>query len=184
MSPYSDQIRFVAGLVAVATLSCFLWIGWASFTDGYREEGRTEIKTQWDAEKLQDLEALQSVRAKLASAEENHLNKVQELSDGLVEANEAHATSIAVLRAQYAERLRQSERRAELYSHQAKGSPGQQAGLAEHTARLDRSLTEGVLLVEEFIATIGQRDAALIAAGKQIRADRELLEEIPDDHRN
>ena len=180
----SDQIKFVIALTSAALLGFLLWLGWASFTESYRDEGRNEVQQQWDAQKRLDLEALQLVKAKLASAEESHRTKVQELTDGLVEASKGYETSIAGIRAQYDYRLQQSERRADLYRRQAEGGPSEQSDLASHTARLDRSLTEGVLLVEELAATLGKRDAALIALGRQIKADRELLNEIPNDNRN
>ena len=179
MNPLTDQVRFVIGLVLVAALGFLCWWGWTSFTDSYREEGRQEVQALWDEEKARNREEIERIQSKLTEKEQAHLIKVQELNDLLSQANVAHAGLVAGLHADYRSRLRDSEARADVYRRQAQGGSTEQDSLASHAAELDRTLTEGRLLVAELRATLGLRDKSLILLGQQITADRELLEESP-----
>jgi len=180
MSPTAEQIKFVLAFGLATLLGVLGWIGWTSFTERYREEGRAEIQALWDAQKENDRRAREEVQGKLAAAEQNHRQKVEELTDALSESEKRHQAELAAARLSYERQLQLSATRADIYHRQAQGNAAEQARLASHAARLDRAVTEGIEVVQGLTATLRQRDESLILLGKQIQADRELLEEIPD----
>lgn len=140
-------------------------------------EGVAETSASWSAEnKLRD-SAMNVLRGQLQQKEADHAKETGKITDELKAANEKHAADLAAVRADYAERLRNSEGRAGVYQRQARGSAAERDTLAEHAARLDASLEEGRQLVGELTATIRQRDRAIDALKKMILNDRTLLTE-------
>lgn len=83
--------------------------------------------------------------------------------------------SLASATADYNRRLQQHQTRAGIYRELAEGSTAERDGLASHAAELDRSLEEGRSVVRELRETVGLRDNQLRELGKQIMADRALL---------
>lgn len=83
--------------------------------------------------------------------------------------------SLATATADYNKRLQQHQTRAGVYRELAEGSTAERERLASHAAELDRSLEEGRRVVQELRETVGLRDNQLRQLGKQIMADRALL---------
>lgn len=98
------------------------------------------------------------------------------LSSDLTETRLKYENSINQLKSSYADELLKSQQRAELYQRLAQSDQAKQRDLAIHTARLDRSLTEGRELVKQLTETIRTRDKQLRALGVYIQESNALYE--------
>lgn len=165
-----DNIGTVVLSVAlVVSAGCFYKIGQLTErADNVAEAAR--VKDDLDS-KIRQLEG------DIKKKEGIHLSETKRLTDELIGSNQKHDEAIATLNAGFAERLRNSEARANVYKRQAGGSSAERDNLAEHAARLDQSLEEGRRLVRELRETIGKRDAAIRALGSMILTDRNLFSE-------
>ena len=95
---------------------------------------------------------------------------IQELQQAVVQYKE----ELAFVRGNADSRLLQSEQRASVYRKQARDSEAQRRALAEHTARLDKALTEGTLLVKGLTEHIKFRDKQLNSCTKLLIEERKL----------
>lgn len=97
--------------------------------------------------------------------------ELQELKDKMAEqeAMLAHANSA------YAKQLQQSQDRSAVYQRKATASEVERRSLADHAARLDKALTEGLRLVEELSGTIRLRDEQLRFIGKYLEDTYKLI---------
>ena len=101
---------------------------------------------------------------------------INSLTADLTETRVRYENTVNKLKSTYANELLKSEQRAELYKRYSEADKAKQRTLAEHTARLDRSLTEGRELVKQLTETIRTRDAQLRALGVYIQEDRKMYE--------
>ena len=138
--------------------------------------GQTTVQKKWDAQKVEDLKAIQKLQDKYNALQRNHSYEVGLLTSRLQTAESNYASELARVSSDYDSRMQQSERRASVYQRQAEAGTLECRNLASHAARLDNSLEEGRRLVEELRATVRLRDNQLIELGKQIQADRKLFE--------
>lgn len=90
---------------------------------------------------------------------------INNLTVNLTETRIRYENTVNKLKSTYANELLKSKQRAELYKRYSEADKAKQRTLAEHTARLDRSLTEGRELVKQLTETIKTRDAQLRALG-------------------
>ena len=164
------------GLPYFIGVAAVLGLGWYIYHLG-SQSGAAKVEAAWTEEKLANEKALNKLRGDMAARETVHRQQSQRISDDLAEANQKHARTVATLDAQFAQRLRNSEQRAAYYQHLSGSGATEQEYLASHAARLDRSLEEGRRLVQEFGATLEQRDAQIRALGQQILTDRSLIGE-------
>lgn len=174
----TDVLKIARLVLALLVLGVLFWSGRAAYLAA-QASGMKLVQEQWDEQRRKDAEVSRQIQDKLRMAEESHRRVQQGVADAIAQANEDHLTELSRLRSDYDRRLRQSEARADVYRRQAEGGSTEQDSLASHAAELDRTLTEGRLLVAELRATLGLRDQSLILLGQQIKADRELLEETP-----
>lgn len=156
--------------IAVAVVALF-GSGWY-FGSSRAETAAELVAVQKDLDHSRQIGKLKS---DIQAASIIHSQEMQEIRDGWTEAQKAHITAVAGIRAEYDGRLLNSEKRAGIYQRQAKGSISEQERIAAHAAELDRSLEEGRSLVEELKATIGQRDSAIRALGSMILTDRKFF---------
>lgn len=147
--------------------------GWSLYSLG-SSNGEAKVYAKWESQKLKDAEYIAELRETISELEWNHRQETTRISYELSQANEAHARSVAALDAEYALRLSDSEKRAEIYQRMSDSGSTQSANLASYAAQLDRSLEEGRRLVKEFRATLEQRDQQLRLLGQQILSDRQL----------
>lgn len=87
---------------------------------------------------------------------EEHTKKQLDLIQELNDAKQRHQTIVSNLRSEFSDRMLESENRGKIYRNRAEAAGAECRALAEHTARLDRSLTEGRELVKEFRADLEQ----------------------------
>lgn len=154
-------------------------LGLAVYHHGYTR-GVTEIRLEWEQDKAALRAEYDSLVLKAAQQaarqEEQHRLAQQEIADELAQTRKDHGVATARLRADFGQRLLQSDRRADVYQRQAQAGASAQRDLAGHAARLDRALEEGVGLVGELQAALGLREHQLVLLGRQIRRDRETCQ--------
>lgn len=158
-------------ILATLVISSLIW--WVSHTSYVA--GQRDIQEQWDAERATYKKAMDTLRDQYATLEAKARIDNQRNSDELAEKEKSHAVALVELRREYDGRLLQSDKRASYYQRLAKGGAVEQANLASHAARLDRSLEEGRRMVAELSATLRQRDDQLRAVSKQLENDRSLF---------
>ena len=158
-------------ILATLVIGSLIW--WVSHTSYVA--GQRDIQEQWDAERATYKKAMDTLRDQYATLEAKARIDNQRNSDELAEKEKSHAVALVELRREYDGRLLQSDKRASYYQRLAKGGAVEQANLASHAARLDRSLEEGRRMVAELSATLRQRDDQLRAVSKQLENDRSLF---------
>lgn len=158
-------------ILATLVIGSLIW--WVSHTSYVA--GQRDIQEQWDAERATYKKAMDILRDQYATLEAKARIDNQRNSDELAEKEKSHAVALVELRREYDGRLLQSNKRASYYQRLAKGGAVEQANLASHAARLDRSLEEGRRMVAELSATLRQRDDQLRAVSKQLENDRSLF---------
>ena len=158
-------------ILATLVIGSLIW--WVSHTSYVA--GQRDIQEQWDAERATYKKAMDTLKDQYATLEAKARIDNQRNSDELAEKEKSHAVALVELRREYDGRLLQSDKRASYYQRLAKGGAVEQANLASHAARLDRSLEEGRRMVAELSATLRQRDDQLRAVSKQLENDRSLF---------
>lgn len=101
---------------------------------------------------------------------------INNLTVNLTETRIRYENTVNELKSAHANELLKSKQRAELYKRYSKADKAKQRALAEHTAKLDRSLTEGRELVKQLTETIRTRDAQLRALGVYFQENAMLYE--------
>lgn len=175
LSTFTPLIWLKIGL-AVLVLVLALWAA-NRIHESIQQSGRDEIQALWDADKRKHEAAIKLLEDEYALREEGHRTENRRISSELSKANLAHANAIADVRAEYAQRLRSSEQRANIYKRQAQGGAAERGDLASHAGRLDAALEEGRSLVRELRQTVGLRDRQIEALSRQIQNDRKLIAE-------
>jgi len=147
---------------------------WYCFSLG-SDHGKSVIQEKWNAQKQIDAKALAAEKNKIASDEVIHRANDRKISDELASIKQDAVGNIARIRGESALRLQDSTKREHLYWRQAEAGAVERANLASYAAQLDRSLSEGIGLVEEFQATIELRDGQIRGLAAQINNDRQLI---------
>lgn len=167
--PWSKILKF--GL-PVLFLAGFVW---GIYSLG-SEAGANRIQKEWDASKAKDAKLVAEEKARLAKNEQAHRAADGKIVNELATLKQTYTGDIARIRGDNALRLRDSEQRAALYKAQAEAGSTERAGLASYAAQLDRSLSEGIGLVEELQGTLELRDGQIRSLGAQILNDRKLID--------
>jgi cell division protein FtsB len=139
------------------------------------QDGAASVQSRWDTETARRDLITEQLKSKNEKLSQENKDLTAGIATNLENANVAHAKVIAGVRAEYTDRLRKSEARSGIYREQAEGGATQCRRLASHATELDRSLEEGRSVVQELRTTVGLRDQQLEQLGRQILADRALL---------
>lgn len=166
------------GLYVALPAIVLLGSGWCIYTKG-SEQGAAVVQKKFDDYRQARSQAEQKLKDGYVNRERDHATDSQKAADALQQASEAHATELVAVRTDLTHQLLVSESRAAIYQREARGGATECAGLASHTAELDRSLVEGQSVVRELIATINLRDGQLVQVGNQLLADRKLFADSP-----
>jgi len=166
--PWGRILKIGLPILAVGLL---LWYVFSLGSD----HGKSVIQGKWDAQKQVDAKALADEKKKIASEEATHRANDRKISDELASIKQAATGDIARIRGESALRLQDSTKRADLYRRQAEAGAVERANLASYAAQLDRSLSEGIELVEELQATVELRDGQIRGLAAQINNDRQLI---------
>lgn len=163
---------FYAGLLAAALAGTYVM----TYKLGHYH-GNMEILTEWNKANDDRKEAEAKFQKENAALMAAHVTKQQDLEKQLDAQGKHFDELLATASRDFDARLQLSEGRAGVYRRQAEGSRTEQANLAEHAARLDRSLEEGRGLVRELRETLGQRDRTIGILREVIINDRTLTGE-------
>lgn len=144
-----------------------------SFGSSYKD---AQWQAKWTQEKLAQANEINRLKTEYGAKEDEHRKKNSELEARIGDQKKVHEVAIAAVLAEYGERLRKSETRANVYQRQAQSGPVGCQRLADHAAELDRSIEQGRSLVQELRLTLGQRDEHVRALSEQIINDRKLFE--------
>lgn len=158
----------------IIVISLAVYVGYKAY-HWVDSRGANRIQVQWDKETEDYKRAVAALKATLVVKEQDHIRETIKISDQLAKEKLDHEEDVVAITAEYAERLRKSETRAEIYQRQAQGGPASCSSLASYTTQLDNSLEEGRSLVKEFRSLIGLRDRQLTLVGEQLLADRKLF---------
>lgn len=139
------------------------------------QDGAASVQSRWDEETVRRDLITEQLKSKNEKLSQENKDLVVNIATNLENANALHTKTVAALHAEYADRLRKSEARSGIYREQAEGGATQCQRLASHATELDRSLEEGRSVVQELRTTVGLRDQQLEQLGRQILADRALL---------
>lgn len=163
--------KFFLGLLA-----CFLFAAYSAVVYSLGSSKATAAVTaQWKKEnERRDLKTVQLEEAN-KSLMAQHQKDSTYITTELKTYEARYKTSLAAAVADYNRRLQQHETRAGVYRKLSEGDTAERERLASHAAQLDRSLEEGRSVVRELRETVGLRDDQLRELGKQIMADRALL---------
>lgn len=166
--PWSKILKI--GLPILAVIAVL----WYTFSLG-SDHGKAVIQGKWDAQKQIDAKALAAEKKKIASDEAIHRANDRKISDELASIKEITAGDVARIRGESALRLQDSTQREHLYRRQTEAGAVERANLASYAAQLDRSLSEGIGLVDELKATLELRDGQIRGLAAQINNDRQLI---------
>lgn len=122
---------------------------------------------------LQYLQEQTKLITQYRTKEKQYQDEVSKLSTQILSDKENYNTKLAELTDSYDSRLSESNRRAEYYRQKSKDSC---SDLSAHTARLDKALTEGILLVRELTEHIKLRDNQLKRVGDYLNLENKLHE--------
>lgn len=130
----------------------------------------------YDACQSKYREELLKQQAENQQKEQAFNETINNLTVNLTETRIRYENTVNKLKSAHANELLKSEQRAELYKRYSEADKAKQRALAEHTARLDRSLTEGRELVKQLTEVIRIRDAQLRALGVYFQENAMLYE--------
>ena len=137
--------------------------------------GADGVQADWDAAKLRHTQELAELESLNDEREAAHRRQSARYSEELALAERNHLLAMRDLERDFAERMRDSERRAAAYERMSGSGATERANLAGFAAQLDRSLEQGRLLVGELRSAVVQRDQQLQLLGEQLHADRRLI---------
>lgn len=140
-------------------------------------EGKSSVQDLWDAETQRRKGAQALLEVKEQEALAKHVAATKNIAEELNHENQLLKERNAAALTDYANRLRNSEERANRYSKQAEAGTSECRSLASKSAQLDRTLEEGRILVIELRDSIELKDKQLMLLGKQIESDRATLGE-------
>lgn len=162
------------GLIALAIGSAVTFSLYATFKIG-RDHGQQEVKLEFLAKEKALQNAVEKLQKDITKAEEFYKNVVRDLEGQIIDGKLKYEKSLLDINSKYTIRLQQSEIRSETYKRMSQAGTAESYALADHAAKLDRSLEEGRRLVREFRTTLGQRDAELTLVGIQLRKLHDLI---------
>ncbi len=139
------------------------------------KNGEANVQAKWNAERSLHKKYAEAEQTKINEQQMVHQQRDKEITNALAKINETQAGNTARIAGEYALRMQDSARREALYRSQAEGTAVERTGLASYAAELDRTLSEGIELVDSFQTTLEVRDGQLRALGAQITNDRQLI---------
>lgn len=164
-------VRLIREILVVAVGMIIIFLGGMKI-------GADRESTKYTKEKMkiqeQTAELIQQYREKVEEHAKRQLDLIQELND----AKQRHQTIVSNLRSEFSVRMLESENRGKIYRNRAETAGAECRALAEHTARLDQSLTEGRELVKEFRADLEQCKVAAYHFMDIIQNDRNHFDGI------
>lgn len=162
-----NKSYWIIGLVVVICLGGAYSLGYSS--------GSNDKQLEWNEDIQSYQQKVRELTEQLKNQEKEYRAENTRILLELNNAKKDYEKSVAVLDANYSDRLREYEARAKIYESQAQSGKSQCRNLASYTTKLDKCLTEGRELVKELSRTIKLRDSQLRLLGEQIANERELI---------
>ena len=150
----------IQAVVAVAFILFIYWKGYSAGSDN--------VLAKWKEEKIQTTQTINQLKEQYHEQEIIYTESTNRLLLELKNKEEAHKIELASLTSSFNDRLLESEQRSSIYKHLSETSKDKCRVLADHTARLDRQLTEGIRLVKELRTVIELRDTQLRTLNDQL----------------
>lgn len=134
-----------------------------------------KVHNEWNIERQATKDKIAELRQEYKAYESEYEKTIKDLVTELQNSQDSFDSELVRIRSVYSDRLLDSEERASIYQRQSEAGASERRSLADHAARLDRSLEEGRHLVQELGATLRQREREISVLSSQIQADRQLL---------
>ena len=151
----------LGGFGLLAVIFCFYNYAYTCGFDACNKE--------FIAYKQEQLITVQKLENEYREQEKKYQSKTQDLVQQITASKENYHTQLLAIERSYANKLQQSESRANLYSQMSRDSDSSREYLAHYTAKLDRTIVEGRQLVTELKAIIELRDEQLRQCGEQLK---------------
>lgn len=135
-----------------------------------------KVHNEWNIERKATKDRISEIEREYLKNENEYKDVIQKLSLELQGIQDSFNLELTRIHSDYSDRLLTSEERANIYKRQSEAGTSERRSLADHAARLDRSLEEGRRLVRELGATLRQRELEIGILRSQIQADRQLLD--------
>lgn len=158
----SDYLGYLVPTFILLLIICGLYH--LAYTAGYNS-----CNTEFLAYKQAQTAKVLELETQYNEQEKKYQTETQALVQQISKSTEDFNKQLTNLKQSYADKLQQSEQRANLYKQMSDGSNNSRNNLATHTARLDRIIVEGRQLVAELRATIELRDQQLNQCGEQLK---------------
>lgn len=162
------MLNKLTGLLAIVGLFGIILMQYSLITSSYN--------AGYDACQSKYREELLKQQVENRQKEQAFNETINNLTVNLTETRIRYENTVNKLKSTHANELLKSEQRAELYKRYSEADKAKQRALAEHTARLDRSLTEGRELVKQLTEAVRTRDAQLRALGVYFQENAMLYE--------
>lgn len=153
--------KYIIQIVAIIAFVLFI------YHRGY-SSGSDKVLAQWQEEKLKTEQTINNLKEQYHEQELIYTESTHRLLLELKNKEEAHKVELASLTSSFNDKLLESEQRSSIYKHLSETSKDKCRVLADHTARLDRQLTEGIRLVKELRTVIELRDTQLRTLNEQL----------------
>lgn len=144
--------------------------GYLLYHHGYKN-GVQDKESEWRQQESRLL-------AQVNDLEAQHAKQQKEVADEVEHVRKTYAADVAGQRVVYEQRLSQSDRRSKVYRSQAEACGTSSRDLANHAAKLDRSLEEGRGVVRELGSALGYCEDRVRLLGNVIKNDRQISTEI------
>ena len=162
-------------LVVALLLLIFVLLGSGiGFLWGY-SKGADSTYSKWMEVELGYQAQIVELQQEVVEAEQQFKIKEGELNERIKKDQAAYGAAIAAATRDFTERLLKSEGRAKTYAAMSQAGSIERTALANHAAKLDRSLEEGRHLVRELRETLGQRDREIMMLGEHIQNVYQLI---------
>lgn len=139
-------------------------------------DGRKDVQEKWDLETTARNEAISLLKIDNARLETENILLTQTFRDGLQTAKDNYEENIRTITAEYDSRLHNARTREAIYQRKSQSGEVERRHLADHTAKLDRQLEEGITLVDELSELVKLRDRQLTLVGEKLLTDHKLLQ--------
>lgn len=168
-------INWIKLLPYIGAILAFVGFEYAVYHFG-SNHGKSVVQADWDHQKKVDAEFVAKEKIRIAADETKHNDQDRKISDDLATLKQNNVALVATIRGDTALRLQDHARRESVYRVASEGSATERANLASYASQLDRTVAEGIGLVEELQATVAVRDGQIEALASQIVNDRQLIE--------
>lgn len=137
--------------------------------------GAESVQHKWDKSKMEYNQLLLDKQLSYAKALNNLTQQIDNSRKTLKDKETEYAKNISDITLHYADSLRDSEERADLYRRLSQDSGDSCRGLADHAAELDRVIVRGQHLVRRLAESLKLRNSHVKFMGDIIIYEQTLI---------